>query len=245
MNLNVPVDVERLPEFRMLCAELMQLPSPKPGVPVEPVAVYVWLRLWVELAYLAQTTNRPGWMNGSGRRLFEQSLGLFGEDVDVGALLERAGIWSRCEDGWMCERFGKLNGHLAGDYKPRELKGAASSALERNKAHIAREAQQQAMLLGPELFKRRDGTVMTDAEVNRCMVVIKTLDNCLKAPARSKGGYTEGLIADAAEVATRPPEELREFYIWLSLRRDHPALPKTTEQVLARFEELLPESKER
>jgi hypothetical protein len=115
------------------------------------------------------------------------------------------------------------------------VKGAAASALARSKMNIAKAAAAQAMLLPPEIFKRRDGTAMTDTEVNRCMVMIKTIDNCLRMPGRSKRDYSEGLIADAADVAEKHPE-LREFYVWLSTNHEHPAVPKTTEQVLADFE---------
>ena len=56
---------------------------------------------------------------------------------------------------------------------------------------------------------------------------------------RKKGEYTEGLIADAwAAVEKHTSESLREFYIWLATNREHPAVPKVTEQILAKFEEV-------
>ena len=234
MELNIPVDFERLPEFRQLCSELSS-----PLVGGDETAVFIWMRLWVELAYQAQVTNRPGLLNGNGGELLRKSLGIMTADIDIFKMLFQCGILKPDGDkGWFCDRFARMNAHLAQNYVSREAKGAAASALERNKNRIAQEANQQAMLLAPSLFKKSAGDTMTDSEIQRCMILIKTLDNCLKVNSRKRGEYTEGLMADAwAAVDKHTPEALREFFIWLSTNREHPAVPKTTEQVLAKFEE--------
>ena len=98
---------------------------------------------------------------------------------------------------------------------------------------------QQAQLLPPDHFRKRDGTKMEASEVQRAMVVIKNLDNALKASSRKTANYSEGLVTDALAASDgKTPEGLKEFYAWLMLKREHAAVPKTTEQVLARFEEL-------
>jgi len=248
MELRIPVDFERLPEFRLLCRELRARQSEKQSEgqsdqAVERVAVFIWMRLWVELAYLAQTTNEPGMLTVAGFKLFESTLEpLFGEGCEVAKILCESAILRadpRGTDCFYCERFARMNAHLAGNFKSREVRGAAGSALERNKHHIAREAHQQGMLLPPEMFKKGDGTQMESSEVNRCMVVIKTIDNCLQVRGRKQGEYTEGLIADAHGAAEgRTAEDLRKFYVWLAMNREHPLMPKTTEQVLREFERL-------
>ena len=238
----------------MLCSELavasyLNPKSDSSGRAIDQAAVFIWMRLWVELAYLAQTTNRPGLMTSSGAGLFMASLEpMFGEGVDVMKLLTQAGclkpnsqspIADGQEEGWMCERFGRMNAHLAQNFVSREVKGAAASALERNKYRLAAEANQQADLLPREIFKKRSGETMTPQEVQRCMVLIKNVDHQLANRGRKPGEYTEGLIADASAASERySPESLREFYIWMGTHREHPALPKTTEQVLAKFEEV-------
>jgi hypothetical protein len=245
MDLRIPADFERLPEFRMLVAQLGERRA-KAGNPKEldQAATYIWMRLWVELAYLAQTTNRPGWINPQGAALFESSLEpLFGEDCQPLALLESSGSLKKQGADYLCERFAKLNAHLAGNYTPREIRGAAASALERNKERIQKEADQQGMLLSPEIFRRRDGSPLSAVEIKRAMVVIKTVDNCLKVSGRKTGEYTAGLIADADYAASKHGAALYSFYVWLSTNRENPMLPNTAEQILAEFERFLEMSK--
>jgi hypothetical protein len=245
MDLRLPVDIERLPEFRNLSVTLL-----RPDAEV----MFIWVRLWIELSYQAQVTNKPGLLDGNGGELFSKSLGGLNITGDIFQTLFKCGILKPEGDkGWFCERFAKLNGHLSGNFVSREQKGAAATAYEKNRARIAHEANQQTMLLAPEVFRvpvsgylvQKDDEPahpamrsLTAPEINRCMVLIKTLDNCLKL-SRKRGEYTEGLIADAWAVAEKHGQEaLREFYIWLATNREHPAVPKTTEQVLAKFEEV-------
>lgn len=251
MEFRMPVDYERLPEFRMLCLSLGEHVQPHVAHQqtheknVEKAAVYIWARLWVELSYAAQTTNRPGLLTRAGSELYKQSLEpLFGEGCDPLELLAGSGALKYEGEDFYCERFAKLNAHLAGNFKSKEIRGAAGSALERNKNRIAHDADVQAMLLPPEIFKKRDGSPLADTEVQRCMVVIMTIDNCLKRTGRKKGEYSEALIADAAAVCDKgSPEALRGFYVWLATNREHPRLPKTTEQILGDFEAIQAMSK--
>jgi hypothetical protein len=141
------------------------------------------------------------------------------------------------KEEYFCERFARLNSHLAGNYTSREVKGANHSALVRSQQRIAQEALAQVMLLPPEIYKKRNGDTLTDTEINRCMVLIKTVDNCLKLPGRRQAQFTEGLICDASEVAESHSQDfLRSVYQWIMNHREHPALPKTTEQILAGFD---------
>jgi len=256
MEFKLSVDFERLHEFRQLCAELKAVLTNAPPCParwpsaadappptaksIEAVAVFMVARLYVELSYQAQTTNRAGFITVPGLGLLDESFQpLFGEDDLPGKLLVTAGWLKPENDGWFCERFAKLNANLAGNYTSREVKGAAASALERGKHQVAHQAAQQAMLLAPETFKRRDQTPILGADVQRLMVAIKTIDNALKLPGRTASSYTETLIADAAAVVeSKTQEQLREFYVWLATNREHPRVPKTTEQILADFEQL-------
>jgi hypothetical protein len=247
MEMKLPVDFERLPEMRQLGAALRAA-----GCEMrDALACHLVMRLWVELAYQAQTSNEPGLLTEQGANLWVSGIEWTSETnwtdaTDILQLMVAAG-WLKGRGGlgdapkeYFCERFARLNGHLAGDFKSRELRGAAASALERNRKLIATEAVQQAMLLSPEIFRDREGRPIAASEVQRLMVVIKTVDNALKLPGRATGAYSEGLIADAAAaVAAHSPEELREFYVWLSLNREHPVVPKTTEQVLAGLEGLI------
>jgi hypothetical protein len=148
------------------------------------------------------------------------------------------------DSGLNCERFMRLNAHLAGNFKSRELKGATASALVRSRQRIAAEAKAQGDLLPPEIFKKADGTKMGDAEVNRCMVLIRTVDRCLGLPSRLQAQFANGLVADASAVAEKfEQEEIRKFYVWLSTHRESVVVPKRTELVVAQWTQLLALSK--
>lgn len=247
-HIQIPADFERLPEYRLLCVELKGKLNPEQADSLtrfasiaEMAATFLWLRLQVELAYQAKTTNRPGWLTASGVALFEESVeDMFGEDCEPLELLARAGLLRREGSEYVCDRFAKENAHWSGDYVKREVRGAAASALVRQQQNIAKEAAAQAMLLPPEVFRKRDGQVMDSQEVQRSMVVIATLDNCLKKRTRQKTEFNEGLICDAYAVAEKHPQEkLREVYLWIANHREHPRLPKTTEQILADWSNVL------
>jgi hypothetical protein len=133
--------------------------------------------------------------------------------------------------------FAATNAHLAGDYLAPEKRGNLRSRLNAVKNTIAAMAMQQALLLPPETFKKRDGTVMTQREVDRSMILILTLDRCLKARSRSGGDYTQGLLADAfAALEVTKPEELQEFYYWLLEHKGQPAVPETAEDILKEWD---------
>jgi hypothetical protein len=111
-ELHLPVDFERLPEFRQLCEGLARVQTEGAGNPlpaegdnplldarargrarhsgrtIEAIASHLMLRLWVELSYQAQVTNKPGLLTPEGAALFANSVdALFGDDCDPVKLL--------------------------------------------------------------------------------------------------------------------------------------------------------------
>ena len=81
---------------------------------------------------------------------------------------------------------------------------------------------------------------MQRRKVDRSMIIIISLDRALKLRARLQSTYTQGLVSDAWQVQeTTPAEQLTEFYKWLSEVHDHPATPKSAEEILRDFDRLL------
>lgn len=250
LELHLPLDFERLPEFRLLCEALGRHAAPGVQLPpkhLEQAATFLWSRLWVELGYLAQRTNAPGKMTKWGAEQLRQSVGpLFGEGCDPLAVLcdgpEECRVLKALPDGeYHCDLFARFNPHLSGDYKTGAQKGNVNSAIARQQKQLKQEAVQQGILLPPEIFKRRDGTPMTDTEQNRSMILIRNLDNALGSPQRQKAAYTAGMMADAhAVIARLDHEQLMPFYYWVANNKGKPTVPSTAEQMLVRFEELYP-----
>lgn len=231
--LNVPLDFQSLPEYRLLVIEL-QRHLKTPG---DVEASFLFTKLWVNLGYEARRHNEPGWLSPVGRQLFGVELqAVLAEEVWLAALV-RCGMLARREDdsGWDCPTFARFNPHLAGNYERKEHKAARRSAIVRNKEKIAAEVITQSMLLPPEIYKTREGRPFEDWEVKQVLTHIRTLDRCLRAGQRLAGDYTAGLVADAHAALVDVPKEERarnEFYFWFDDHREHPALPRTTDQVL-------------
>lgn len=230
LELIFPLDFERLAEFRLLCEALR-----KAGNVASCVrdAAFIYCRLFVELGYLAQVTNRPGYLTSDGVILFESSL-----DGPVMKVLTECRVLVSAPGGeYFCERFARHNAHLSGDFRSGPNRGAANSAVVRAQKQLVKESLQQAMLLSPDFYKKRDGSLMNDAECRQAILLIKNLDRCLKLPPRQTRQFTESLVMDAGEAAAKHSEdELMQFYFWLRNSRENPVLPKTTEKILAEFE---------
>lgn len=246
MNLTLPLDFERLPEFWQLTESLRVRVVPKIGgdsraeqmeAVVNETAILLLMRLWVVLGYLARHTNRPGWLNAAGERQLNGAFTQFGEDCPPVQVLEGS-LLRKGEDGWYCDLFTQHNRHLSGDHVSSERMGNMRSRMAAARTNIAASALQQGNLLPFETYKKHDGTPMDDRSRQRCMVIIITIDRCLnpvgfRPVQRSAGSYTDGLMADACDMFEALKEdELQTFYEWLHLNREKPATPKTTEDVL-------------
>ena len=251
MNLQIPLDFERLPEFWQLKAALTTRRPLTPALSTDgervaaaqlnSAALELFLRLWVVLGYLARHTNRPGWLNTIGESQLVDALPQFGDDCPPVDLLE-GNLLRKVDDGWMCDLFAGANKHLAGNYVSKEARGNMRSRMSAAKTGIAAEALHQGNLLPPTVYKKRDGSDMDERSRQRCVVIIMTLDRCLnpagfKPVPRSVHSYTEGLMADACAVfETVTAEELQEVYEWLAAHKGQPQTPTTTEDVLRNWD---------
>lgn len=248
--LYLPSDYERLRPFRRLVALLQEkrfqnltrepgLPNAADEVMCQMAASFLWNRLWCELAILARSTNRPGWLPSEDRSTYEKTIApIFGDDLRPVELLVQCGLVITLADGWLCELFAEMNPHTAGNFQTKEERGAHHSALVRNKKNIAAEAHQQIHLLPVEIFLKGDGQKMTETEAQRAMNVIKTIDNCLRVPTpRLRHDYTPGLMADAFAASQVPEDDLTEVYLWLRANREKHFTPKSAEELLKKFGE--------
>jgi len=247
MELKLPLDFERLPEFWQLTEKLRELAAVRTATgggaapteeEIRDTAILLWVRLWVVLGYLARMTNRPGWLNAAGERQLNGAFKQFGDETPAVLVLTAGSLLHQGEDGYYCDLFTATNKHLAGNFLTPAERGNRRSLPARSKNAIAQEALQQSQLLPPEIYKTRDGRPMDPRQVSRSMVLIITLDRCLKRPSpRHRGDFTQGMIADAcAVVESEAAPTLPKFYEWLAERFDHPATPKSAEDILRTWE---------
>lgn len=237
LELKLPLDFERLPEFWQLCATLRgEAPGAGLGAlggeeskeaVVEQTAVLLWVRLWVVLGYLARSTNRPGWLNAAGEAQVNAAFHQFGEaeeDRPVAVLVRSgllragpAGAMGAAADGLYCDLFTSTNRHLAGDFLTPAQKGNRHSINARQRNAITQAAVMQVQLLPPEVFRNRAGAAMDARQIERSTVLIMTLDRVLPGVfagragtggwQRPRGEYTQGLMADACHVVDTTPAE--------------------------------------
>jgi len=223
-------------------------PAGEGDAEIEDTAALLWIRLWIVLGYLARATNRPGWLNAAGERQLNHACQRkFGEDCPPVGILTDGMVLRKVEDGHVCDLFATTNAELAGNFLTKEEIGNRKSLIPRSKKLIAQTAKDQAQLLPKDFFHKRDGTLMNEPEVDRSMIVIISLDRAVtpKRAPRFQSTYTQGLVADACHVVeTTSQEDLAEFYGWLCVVRDHPATPKSAEEVLRDFDRLLKTCKE-
>lgn len=224
---------------------------------IDQAATFMLLRLFVTLGYLARSTNRPGWLTSRGAEQYASSLEpLYGAVEKDGPgteprpgglpadLLVKCGLLTAEPEpnpGWFCPLFARLNPHLAGNFKRGCDKGNTNSRISAALKRVTEEAAHQCMMFPPEKFKKRDQSEMTATESQRSMVLIQMVDRCLGLRQRAKGEFTDGLMASAcAVVEQHDSDALRNFYFWLGNNRQHPSLPKTTEELLLQFETYFP-----
>lgn len=258
-ELRIPLDVEQLAETCQLRTALRSLRTANPAMAANPreieqAALFLILRLFITLGYLARSTNRPGVLTFGGALQLRESLQpLYGDDCDPVKLLQDVGFIVPLADGqqngaWHCELFAKLNGHLAGDYRPGHMKGNEGRQVTLAVQAGMASAPHQALLLLPEACQRTlpDGSRVPfePQELDRLMVVIGAIDKIFKF-TRQRTQFTESLLNAAAKAcavcgynSTAVAPEFRQFLGWLISHRDSPRVPKTTDQLLADFETL-------
>lgn len=221
MELRFPTDVERTHEYQLLEAKVG-----------EETAARWFLRLWVHLGYSAPTTGNVGFIPQETAALLAKSVGQE-EGSLIKTLLETKWLVAGA-GGWNCLRFAMLNTHLKPGFKTQQSKGGHAKAFYKKLETLRADAAMQSLLMPAEMFRRRDGQPLNSAEIQRVMVLVRSLDNALgRSVQRANHEYTEGLIADAYELQDgSTDEQLNQLVMLVFNHRDHPAMPKTTEQLL-------------
>lgn len=228
MNIHLASDFERWQEFRQLVKEAGS----------EERAMFLWVRLWVELAQLVQSTERLGFFPQEAEALFVDTLG----DAGVDFKLLTSGTFALLkpvEGGWECPLFMRENGHLRPGARSMQSSGGhlRSFVLAQKKAE--RSLEHQVLLLPDELFVRPDGGAMDAEQTRRVTMIIRTVDNALKLPPRTGSQFTRGLVQDAWRVHEAMTDaQIMAAAKTVVLNREHPGVPKSTEQLLPLLREI-------
>ena len=250
-ELRIPLDVEQLAEISQLVTALRPLSTPPRSTrEIQASAIFLFFRLFIVLGYLARSTNKPGRLTSAGAFQLRESLEpLYGENCDPVKILTDCQLLIADGAEWHCPLFAQLNEHLAGDYRPKHVKGNDMRQVSIAIKEAATAAPHQAQLLIPEACLKPDGTKFEPQELDRLMIVIGAIDKQFKF-ARLRTAFTSSLLNNAAAAAEKcgyrsqlVPEEFRQFLGWLHTHKTSPRVPQTTEQVLGDFPTLFELSK--
>jgi hypothetical protein len=251
-NLHLPLDHEQWTEYRAL----------KRAVGPEKAA-YMTLRLFVELGYQAQAGRPLGVLDEKAQILIGEGIGQEGAPGGTPAtatgtatlpgplrFVLEAGFLAKREDGLYCERFARLNGHLDPTFRSREMWGAEVSKYVRNMRKYEERSMQFALQIPESVWVKEDGGQMAHDEIGQVMMLIRGCDNALGKPERPQNdrGFSCTLARCALAVVKEfTPDQRDAILKKLLSARGNPAIPPTTEQLLARgangksrFSELAP-----
>lgn len=222
----LPVDILHRPEI--MAWETAQHPKEA-----------VVLLLWLDLANLARSTGRAGFIPAGhvGHLRIHRAL------IDSGAA-GAVPLLVTVEGGFFCRCFAADNQHLDASYLPPRRKGSLSGHVGAQMRQAQQAAAQELLLLTPEQCKDASGNVipMADQAAGRSLII--NLDRALGLPPRPAAMIPPGLIGAAAEAAkVSGPELMREVLIWITHLRsrtpEHSALPRTTEEALEAWHTLV------
>lgn len=246
MNVTLPGDLELRLEFRRLRGNLRFTQADlRAEDPLLRLLAAGWvLELWIELASIASSTGRIGYIVDEWLMAFIQERV---DAVQVGAV--KKGLTQHSNDGamelpgflrweeggkvWFCEVFAREHGKML------EVSNAKKGGLMRGIGYKVRaaeaEAAQHELFLDPARMRGSDNLEITPERRKQILMLIRVLDGLLGKGVRGNSEYTPGVIAAADEVWRRYSQASIERGMgWIEAQRGtgRAGLPRTTEEAL-------------
>jgi hypothetical protein len=227
------------------------------------LAVFTYVKLFVELGYRARDGGPAGVMDEEEMKGFVESLPGNGQDGQDGRecggrdarapgvdALVKCKIVQVVEGKFVCPRFIELNKHLMPGERSMAQRGGDMRAFRKGADKAQSKALELGFALSPEKLLDRDGNPHPAHLQQSAMVLISMLDKALYLGDRPAYLYTVELIqnavavlrehgADAAEPEARrlAVEKIDRMVELIAKRRGHPRLtgerPETLLPVMA------------
>lgn len=237
MNLTVPRDYDRYPEFRKLEA-ILEKRFPSANI----MANFLFLRLWTELAY--QAAHCPlGCLPKDEFTFFYEALRITATGIDEPLLLEvfKASGMLKEKDAFLFSlMFFTFNEELSREFRASQMKATDAIALKRRKERYQKGVSRDVAALPPEYFNEVDGQKIEAIEMNRIVVLIRCLDSIFSVVERDKKDFGVGVIHDACRMLRRlGPDKTEAILQRLLAKRKSSDLPRSTEQLLANLDSCL------
>lgn len=196
------------------------------------------MRLWCELGLLARATGRLGWLPDSALPHAQVT------QAEVDGMVRPLGLLERRGDGWLCSLFRQFNRHLDPNVIHNQRKGSLARVILRARKDSEEKTARDLPLFSGQQVLGDDGQPVPVEMQRRARVIIRLLDNTLGHAERPAHKIPDGVLLDAARIATAATDdEINQVAVWIHHHRSndtqHPALPATTEQALAHWKEML------
>jgi hypothetical protein len=231
MTTNLPSDIELSFPYRDLVSRMGAVK-----------AAFLFLRLWSDLAQQVRTHGRSGICEARFVELYRKSIAEATVDGDAVAILTECGLVQAQSNGdLLCPIFHDYNEHLDASFVPMASKWLAK--WQKFEADMKERAPLMNTKVPTGAWYYPDGTVITDKEMNRAIVLISTLDLIFKSKPRRPEDMGIGLLQSAAKlVQTHSEVKLSAVLsraMGITRKKRIPGFPLTTEDAIKRFDDFI------
>lgn len=229
---HLPADIELSFPFRVLEEKLGK-----------PLAAYLFLRLWADLAFQTRVHGKAGIYETKWQHHFQKTLEGSGI-ANATDVLKESGVLRVMDNGdWYCSLFCTYNAHLDRSYIPPTFKYMKDWQVFMDELSKKDEARKLSAKIPALAWYLPNGDVIPESTMNRALVLIHMTDIILHQEQRDYGELDIGVIHAAVSVVSKHSEAvigvvMRRF-LAISRPRLHPLFPPTTEEALARFDDLI------
>jgi hypothetical protein len=202
-------------------------------------ALCLFVRLWVELGYQIDVHGGSGVFSKKEAQAFLDSLPIGPEKTAAfGSLVNSQCLIPSGED-YVCPMFVLANKDLDANYVPDSQRAQLLSAFNKRIQKIDKNAIPFTATIPPECWSV-DDRIMTQEEMKRAVMLIKTIDAVLRSPDRQAYDYTPGLCQAALQVTKDYTEnKLHVILRTMFIKRSTCGLNRSTEYYLNHFEDVV------
>ncbi len=159
---------------------------------------------------------------------------------------EKAGYLTRHEvfgvKGWFCESFHDNNFRLDKDYT--EVTGPVITNVGKLMKAAAEATLNLYQRIPRDCWLDLEGKQIDSTKMNEALLFIRTVDGIMQRSPRKEDQFTPSVIQSAVQIVTKfsQPKLLAIFRVWYPKARSESRsikLPRTTEQALEKFDDLV------
>lgn len=200
-------------------------------------ATHLFITFWVDLAYQAEHYGKPGFFAHQEVESFTKAGGAI-------ELLLESNMLKPAGDDYFCGWFAKVNREMDPDYIDRRIRNTVNRKYDEGRIR-ALKGSENLMNSLPEDAWLSDTGKHSPQDMNRAVVLIRTLDTITDRDVRTLEQFSVELVKEALYVCSLHPASKLEFILKRIYANKHdvvgkqqrkpPVLSNITEKLLADF----------